>query len=228
MPEGPWKRVSGEICGPLKDSSYWFITICEYSRWAAVDVIKSTAFEDFEPSLEKLFSIFGAPAEFKTDNGSPFQSYKFAAFAEKWGLKHRKVTPLWPRANGEVERFMRNLGKVIRNARMSGTNKYVKLQKFLRAYRNTPHLTTGVAPAALMMGGVGMSGLPKPKFEASEPNPYSITKINGSMITAKGNEQSITRNSSFFKRYFIESDDEKAKICAIKMVKENLNKSLSL
>ena len=35
---------------------------------------------------------------YKTDNGSPFQSHRFMDFAKKWGFKHRRVTPEWPRA----------------------------------------------------------------------------------------------------------------------------------
>lgn len=77
---------------------------------------------------------------FKTDNGSPFQSYEFAAFARKWGFKHRRVTPLWPRANGEVESFMKQLGKVIRIAGTAGIKREQALQDFLRTYRATPTL----------------------------------------------------------------------------------------
>ena len=32
------------------------------------------------------------------------------------GLKHRKITPYHPRANGEVERFNKTLNKTIRTA----------------------------------------------------------------------------------------------------------------
>ena len=38
-------------------------------------------------------------------------------FASVLGFKHRKVTPLWPRASGEVERFMRTLKQAIEAAK---------------------------------------------------------------------------------------------------------------
>jgi hypothetical protein len=52
----------------------------------------------------------------QTDNGPPFQSEVFKEFPLRIGFKHRKVTPLWPRDNGKVESFMKNLGKVLRTA----------------------------------------------------------------------------------------------------------------
>jgi len=43
-------------------------------------------------------------------------------FAKKWGFKHRRVTPEWPRANGKAESIMKKLGKVLKTAKISGTN----------------------------------------------------------------------------------------------------------
>ena len=44
----------------------------------------------------------------------PFNSKEFTAFADDLGFKHRKVTPKWARANGEVEKFLRTVKKVIK------------------------------------------------------------------------------------------------------------------
>ena len=81
-----------------------------------------------------------------SDNGPLFQSHRFAEFARKWGFKHRRVTPEWPRANGKAESFMKKLGKVLRTSELSGQHKELALNEFLKAYRETPHTTTGVAP----------------------------------------------------------------------------------
>ena len=48
-----------------------------------------------------------------TDNGPPFNGETYTS----WGASirfHHYITPLWPAANGEVERMMDTLGKVIR------------------------------------------------------------------------------------------------------------------
>ena len=97
-----------------------------------------------------LFGILGIPLEYKTDNGSPFQSGRFAEFSKRLGFKHRKITPYWPRANSGVESFMKKLGKVLKNAKISGTGKNEAVQEFLRVYRDTPHSSTQVAPNMLL------------------------------------------------------------------------------
>jgi hypothetical protein len=83
MPAGPWHTISGDYFGPMDDGWYWHVTHDEYSRWFAVDIVISTSEDDLEPVLEKLFGTFGAPVVFKSDNRSPYQSYRFKEFVGK-------------------------------------------------------------------------------------------------------------------------------------------------
>ena len=55
---------------------------------------------------------------------------------------------------------MKNLGQTIRKAKLENKNRQDALQDFLRAYRETPHSTTGVAPNMLLFGFCRSSGLP--------------------------------------------------------------------
>jgi hypothetical protein len=59
------------------------------------------------PKLDRLFATFGTPLVVRTDNGPPFNGDELVKFSQVIGFKHRKVTPLWPRANGEVEKRLR-------------------------------------------------------------------------------------------------------------------------
>lgn len=95
-----------------------------------------------------------------SDNGPPFNSKEFVFLARRLGFEHRRITPYWPRANGEVERCMRNLTKVVQNAKIKGISKEMELRNFLRVYRDTPHSTTKVPPASLMFGRSTHSGIP--------------------------------------------------------------------
>ena len=72
------------------------------------------------PALDKIFSMSGVPDTVRSDNGPPFNSAEFKQFASYLGFKHRKVTPYWPRANGQVERIMRTLKKAICSASTEG------------------------------------------------------------------------------------------------------------
>ena len=66
------------------------------------------------------------------------------------GIQHGKSTPLWPQANGEVERQNRTSLKSLKVAEAEGEKWKEELDKFLFAYRTTPHSCTGAAPGFLM------------------------------------------------------------------------------
>ena len=122
-----------------------------YSRFPFFELVSSTSASAVVLELDQLFSTFGAPRVVKSDNGPPFNGEEFTKFACVLGFKHRKVTPLWPRANGEVERSVKTLKKCIKAAKVEGRNWRKELQDILRNYRITPHATIGVAPAVLLL-----------------------------------------------------------------------------
>ena len=91
--------------------------------------------KDYKTAVEKL------TAHFNPQVNTTYEVYNF-----------RKVQPLWPRANGEAERFMPNLEKCVRTAVVEGKNWKQELYKFLRQYRATPHTTTNVSPSEALNG----------------------------------------------------------------------------
>jgi hypothetical protein len=56
---------------------------------------------------------------------------------------------------------MQNLGNVMKSAEISKSPVDVALGQFLRAYRETPHSTTGVPPEILMLGSSRTTGIPQ-------------------------------------------------------------------
>jgi transposase InsO family protein len=188
MPPAPWHTVSGDLYGPMDDGRYWFVNYCEYTKWASVEIVKSVSQDAIEPILVSLFDHFGVPVEYKTDNGSPFQSARFASFAVAKGFKHRKITPEWPRANGGAESFMKKLGKIVRIAKITGENKYDLLKDFLRRYRETPHTTTKVAPSLLLLGHSRSSGIPQlaqPYNQLKLHDIHAFAQRNHALATAR-------------------------------------------
>ena len=152
LPEKKWHEVSVDHVGPFPDGKHVLVIIDDYSRFPIVEVVKSTSTQETIEQLDKYFSIFGIPSVLKTDNGPAFKSHEFAQFAQYLGFKHRKITPLWPRANGEVENFNKTLGKAIKVAAAENKNWKQEMHKFLRNYRATPHCTTKIAPAKALFG----------------------------------------------------------------------------
>ena len=147
LPKAAWTEVSVDFA--QLDSGYLLIIVDEYSRFPIVEIVSSTSANVVIPKLDKIFSEHGIVEILKSDNGPPFNSHNFAQFAKELGFHHRKITPLWPRANAEVERFVKTIKKVIKTATVNQSNWIQEMHHFLRNYRATPHCTTGVAPASL-------------------------------------------------------------------------------
>ncbi|KAJ1129538.1 hypothetical protein NDU88_007906 [Pleurodeles waltl] len=146
-----------------------------YSKYPIVKVIASTAFTQVGPAPERIFAMFDLPEEIKMDNAPPFQGNEFQDMLRCLGIQHRRITPLWPQANGEVERFMHTLNKALRIVVLETTDPELSLYRFLREYRGTPHCTTGQTPWSLMLAGPRRDTIPT----APGWKPTPIYKLRG-------------------------------------------------
>lgn len=168
LPDGPWEKVAVDFCGPMPTGEYLLVLMDEYSRFPIVEIIKSVSASTTVPKLDKIFAEYGIPLELKSDNGPPFSSLPFHNFAKELGFHHRKITPYWPQANAEAERFMKTIQKAIRTAHIEGLNWKQELPKFLRNYRATPHTTTGVTPSELLNGRKLRTKIPQQQSPTSQ------------------------------------------------------------
>ena len=124
-------------------------TIHAYSKWLEVHVIKSTTSTATIEKLREIFAMHGLPKTVVSDNGTNFSSNEFELFMSQNGIKHIKVSPYNPASNGPAERAVRIFKKEI--VKMEGGSLKTKLARFLLSYRITPHSSTGVLPAELLM-----------------------------------------------------------------------------
>ncbi|XP_045170892.2 uncharacterized protein K02A2.6-like [Mercenaria mercenaria] len=152
MPKYAFQVVSLDFCGPFPDGKYLLVLMDEYSRFPFVEVLNSITGNTVIPVLDKIFSEAGIPEVLKSDNGSPMNSHQFKDFAKHMGFKHKKITPLWPQANAECERFMKTIGKTIRASHVHHSDWKKDMYAFLRNYRSTPHGTTSETPSDLFYG----------------------------------------------------------------------------
>ena len=160
LPEEIWAEASADF-GDLANGQKILVVIDEYSRYPFVEIIDSVTTRSIIPRLDAIFAMCGIPGLLKTDNGAPFFSHDFDTFAKHTGFIHRKITPRWPRANAEVERFMRTVKKTLKYAHAQNMNIKQELYKFLMDYRTTPHSSTGVPPATLFFGRSLRTRLPQ-------------------------------------------------------------------
>ena len=155
----PGEEVSVDFAD-VGNGQYLLIVVDDFSRYPEVEIISSLTAKVVIHKLEGLFARWGTPKIVKSDNGSPFQSAEFANYALLSGFKHRRVTPLWPEANGDAERFVKTIKKAIRAAKVERKDWHLEMYTFLRNYRATPHTSTKVPPATAMIGREINIGLP--------------------------------------------------------------------
>jgi hypothetical protein len=167
FPTEPWSELAIDFAGPFPTGDYLMVCIDEYSRFPEVEIVSSTSARCVLPKLEEIFSRQGIPKTVKTDNGAPFNGQEFSAFADQFGFHHRKITPVWPEANGEVEKFMSTVKKNIHASTAENKNWKKELPTFLRHYRATPHNATNVPPFEALTGRKMSIGLPSAPVTAT-------------------------------------------------------------
>ncbi|CAB3997741.1 Neural cell adhesion molecule 1, partial [Paramuricea clavata] len=130
-------------------------------RFFEVVIMKSTTTQKVIEVLTPIFARYGYPFTLKSDNGAQFVLEEFEDFLTESGIQHRKSPPLWPQANEEVERQNRTLLKSLKVAHVENKKWKDELNKFLLAYRTTPHSSTGVSPVFMMFGRELKTKLPE-------------------------------------------------------------------
>ena len=100
--------------------------------------------------LRQLFARFGIPVTIVTDNGTQFTSSEFSQFCSLNGIHHVKTAPYHPASNGLAERAVR----IFKEGVWKFVNGTVsdRIARLLFQYRSTPHTTTGMSPAELLLG----------------------------------------------------------------------------
>ena len=152
IPALPWQNVAIDFCGPFPLRELVLVVIEERSRYPAIAVVTSASAKSTILALTKIFAIHGIPEQIKSDSGPPFQSEDFKRFCEGQGIHHRKISPLWPEANGLVENFMKSVGKIAKIAHSSGQDLVRQLFTFVGHYRAVPHPSTGKSPNKVIFG----------------------------------------------------------------------------
>ena len=145
----PWSRLHIDFAGPI-NGSMLLIVVDSYSKWLEVHTMPSIT---SAPTIEKLLPIFvthGLPKIIVSDNGPSLVSSEFKKFLQLNGIRHITSAPYHPSTNGLAERAVQTVKQGLKQ--MEGDSLEEKLSRFLHKYRITPHSTTGISPAELLMG----------------------------------------------------------------------------
>jgi len=77
----------------------------------------------------------------------PFQSKEFLEFSKDWQFKTTTSSPNFPQSNGQVERTIQTLKRLLKKADYENKDPYLSLLKF----RNTPVSGLSYSPAQILM-----------------------------------------------------------------------------
>ena len=83
--------------------TYFLVLIDAHSKWIEVLPTKDTSSIATVRLIRNVFSHFGLPLTFVSDNGPNFVSREFELFLEKNGVHHITSAPYQPRTNGQAE-----------------------------------------------------------------------------------------------------------------------------
>ncbi|XP_031570271.1 uncharacterized protein K02A2.6-like [Actinia tenebrosa] len=152
LPTEPWQDVAADLLGPMRTGEHLLVVVDYFTRFYEVVIMNSVTANSIIKALEPIFAGYGYPLSIKTDNGPQFVAETFETYLKQNSIEHRRSTPYWPQANGEVERQNRSLLKAMKIAKSQGKDWRQEINAYLLAYRTTPHSTTGTSPAELMFG----------------------------------------------------------------------------
>lgn len=150
FPDRPWKMLGTDLFHLKKDN--YLLVVDYFSRYFEIAKLKDTTSQSIVNHLKSIFARHGIPDTLVSDNGPQYSSSVFQTFSKDYGFRHQTSSPHYPQGNGEAERAVQTVKRLIRNA----TDPYLALL----AYRATP-LKNGSSPAELLMGRKLRTTLPE-------------------------------------------------------------------
>ena len=151
------KITAVDYKGPIGPSKIYLHTQMDaYSRYPVVHMLKTTRLTDLKKALNSTIRTHGRPDQIWSDGGPPYNSHEWKRWVREWGIQPKRTTPAHP-----PERFNRNLKMVIHTAYTSGLDLEEEVNKYVAAYRSTPHTVTGQTPNILMFNREVDTKLPR-------------------------------------------------------------------
>ena len=123
-----------------------------------------------------------------SDNAAYFTSQEFESYLELNAIRHAKLSPYHPSSNGLVERAVQSLKNGLKKVK-EGTLE-ARIAKILFQYRITPHSTTGIAPAELLLRA-------RPRSRMYALFPKTAVRVQAKQEQQKSTHDTTARNRSF-------------------------------
>ena len=137
------------------NGSTYIVLVDNYSGFVKVQKLTLTTSASVIAFVKPMFSCYGIPATFISDNVPQFSSAEMKEFAEAYGFHHITTSPYHPQANGQAEHTVHTVKNLLSNAKDP--------HMALLSYCATPLEWCGLTPAELLMYLKIRTDLPQPK-----------------------------------------------------------------
>ena len=146
VPPHPWHTLGSDL---FYFQRIDFLVVVDYfSKYLIVRKIPSSTSSAVIKELGMIFSEFGNPLIFRSDNGPCYSSQEFKFFMQNWLVEHRTSSPHYPQSNGLAESMV----KVSKNLIEKAVKQDLPWNKLLLDYRCTPISSEIPSPAEILFG----------------------------------------------------------------------------
>ena len=186
-PRRPWTRLHVDYAGPFMGNMF-LVLIDAHSKWKDVHTVSSATSYSTISVLRTIFASHGLPEILVPDNRTAFTSSEFGIFLRQNGIRYITSAHYHPATNGLAERAVQIIKNSLKKSEPGDIDK--QLARLLFHYRTTPHATTGISPAELLMGRPLRTHL-----DLLRPN--IATRVHMSQASQKLNYDRKSRSRSF-------------------------------
>ena len=105
VPPHPWHTLGSDLFYFKRND--FLIVVDYFSKFLIVRKIHNSTSSAVIKELELIFSEFGRPFIFRSDNGPCYSSEEFRFFMQNWLIEHRTSSPHYPQSNGLAESMVK-------------------------------------------------------------------------------------------------------------------------
>ena len=156
VPPHPWHTLGSDL---FYHKRLDFLVVVDYfSKFLIVRKIPNSTSSAIIKELDSMFSEYGKPYLFHSDNGPCYTSEEFRIFIDEWKIEHRTSSPHYPQSNKLAESMVKVSKHLIDKATLQG----LTWNRLLLDYQCTPISSSIPSPAEILFGRKFCSGLMLP------------------------------------------------------------------
>ena len=140
-------KITHRLCWPLPKPH---VVVDAHSKWIEIKMMNKITASKTIDCLREIFATHGLPDTIVSDNGPTYTSFEFQKFIQGNGIRHVFSLPYHPASNGLAERAVQSFKESMKKLSSTLSLQH-RLAIVLMTQHVTPHSTTGVPPAELLM-----------------------------------------------------------------------------